>query len=91
LEFCTNEDKRAWDVGFFLCFLALRVRLIDKKEISKIFLETYQKQRRLNMQEITHIMDELKEYFPIFETILDIRQFTPEELFAEMFNSGLND
>lgn len=84
LEFCTSEDKRAWDVGFFLCFLALRLSGDVKREVKDLFLEGYQEKRDLNWSHVSGTAEELKAYLPIFRTILDIRQFTPEELFEEL-------
>lgn len=83
LEFCTREDKRGWDVGYFLCFLALRLPEDLKREVSEIFLENYQKERPLNLEDVQKTIVQLKEFLPVFQAVLDIRQFTPEELFRE--------
>jgi len=83
LEFCTREDKRGWDVGYFLCFLALRLPEDLKREVSEIFLENYQKERPLNLEDVKNTSLQLKEFLPVFQAVLDIRQFTPEELFEE--------
>lgn len=85
LEFCSRSDKRVWDVGFFLCFLALRLKGEIKKEISRIFIFSYQKERNLDFSGLAQIGRELKDYLAIFETILDMRQFTPEELFEQLW------
>lgn len=84
LEFCTREDKRVWDVGFFLCFLAIRLRRPLKKKIIELFLSAYRVCRPLNLTGVAETSKELREYLPVFQAILDIRQFTPEELFDEI-------
>jgi len=84
LEFCTRDDKIVWDVGFFICFLSLRLPSDIKKKARELFLGGYQKERRLNLAGVAETSSRLKEYLPIFQTILDIRQFTPEELFEEL-------
>lgn len=84
LEFCTRDDKIVWDVGFFLCFLALRLPGELKRRARELFLLSYQKERRLNLAAVAETGLQLKAYLPIFQTILDIRQFTPEELFEEL-------
>jgi len=84
LEFCTRQDKRVWDVGFFLCFLALRLTGSVKKLIQEIFLQNYQIERQLNLTEVAEIQHQMREYLPIFQTVLDLRQYTPEELLTEL-------
>lgn len=84
LEFCTREDKRGWDVGYFLCFLALRLPVDLKREAGEIFLEGYQRERRLNLDDVRKTSLQLKQFLPVFQAVLDIRQFTPEELFEEL-------
>lgn len=83
LEFCTREDKRSWDVGFFLCFLLIRLPDSVKREAREFFLLGYESLRRLNHEGITQAGQSLKDYMPVLKTILDFRQFTPEELFDE--------
>lgn len=86
-EFCTREDKRIWDVGFFLCFLAARLAGNLKNQVRQIFLESYQKERPLNRAAVEQMSQEWSEYLPLMQVILDIRQFTPEELFEELLIS----
>ncbi len=88
LEFCTREDKRIWDVGFFLCFLALRLPEEAKREAREIFISGYQSERELNLVGVSETGRQLKEYLPVFQTILDLRQFTPEELFEELVSDS---
>lgn len=84
LEYCTQEDKKIWDVGFFICFLAIRLPFELKTQARKTFLQHYQQVSDLNLAGLDHTAKLLEEYLPIFQTILDIRQFTPEELFEEL-------
>jgi len=84
LEFCTREDKRSWDVGFFLCFLVIRLPDNVKREAREFFLLGYESLRKLNHDGIAQAGQSLKEYLPVLKTILDFRQFTPEELFDEL-------
>jgi len=84
LEFCTRDDKRIWDVGFFLCFLTMGFSGEIKSEVKRLFVESYQWERQINLAEVDETNRELKEYLPIFQTILDIREFTPEELLEEL-------
>lgn len=86
LEFCTREDKRLWDIGFFLCLLVLGIPLALTKQIQEIFLWNYQKERKINLAGVKETSQGLKEYLPIFQTILDLRQFTPEELFEGLIS-----
>lgn len=86
LEFCSREDKRVWDVGFFLCFLAIDLHGELKNMGLRIFLESYQGERHMNLAGVQEVRDQLREYLPIFQAILDIRELTPEELFEELIN-----
>ena len=83
-EFCTREDKRIWDVGFFLCFLAARLAGNLKNQVSQIYLESYQAERPLNLAAVEQMRQEWAEYLPLMQVVLDIRQFTPEELFEKL-------
>jgi tRNA A-37 threonylcarbamoyl transferase component Bud32 len=85
-EYCSREDKRIWDVGFFLCFLALRVAGNLKNQVKQIFLESYQKEEPLNLAAMEQMSQEWIEYLALMQVILDIRQFTAEELFEELLN-----
>ena len=87
LEYCTADDKRAWDVGFFLCFLTLRLEEDIRKQVREIFLKSYQNARELNLSSVAHTSKELSEYLPVLQTILDIREFTPEELVEELITN----
>ncbi len=86
LEFCTRRDKRLWDVAFFMCFLSIRLPGELKMKAHKIFLTEYEKESGLNRAELDKIHARLDEYIPIFRTVLDLRQFKPEELLAELAN-----
>ena len=81
LEFCGRQDKRVWDIGFFLCFIAVRLSGAVRQEVRNIFLESYQKERKVDLAKVVETGRELQEYMPVFQAILDIRSFTPEELF----------
>ncbi|MFZ5802646.1 MAG: hypothetical protein ACOY3K_06025 [Candidatus Omnitrophota bacterium] len=84
LEFCTREDRRVWDVGFFLCFLAIRLPPRLKEEVRRLFLSDYCRERQIDLAGVSETGAQLKNYLPVFQMILDLRQFTPEELFAEL-------
>ena len=86
LEFCGRQDKRVWDIGFFLCFIAVRVSGTVRQEVRNIFLESYQKERQIDLTKVAETGVQLQEYMPIFQAILDIRSFTPEELFEGLIN-----
>lgn len=81
LEFCTRQDRRIWDVGFFICFIAIRLKGDVQRKARQIFLESYQYERKLDLAKLEKTHKLLEEYLPLFRTILEIRQFTPEELF----------
>ena len=87
LEFCSRQDKRSWDVGFFLCYLAARLPENLLKTIRSLFLQSYRQERQIDLAEIDDTSRELIEYLPIFRTILDIRRFTPEELFEGLITT----
>jgi len=87
LEFCGRQDKRVWDVGFFLCFIAIRLSGAVRQEVRNIFLESYQKERQVDLAQVTETGRELQEYMPIFQAVLDIRRFTPEELFEGLIST----
>ena len=76
-----------WDVGFFICFLALRLPEKLKKEAGMLFIRSYEEERGLNLSAVEETALALKEYLPIMQAILDIRQFTPEEIFEELLQS----
>lgn len=81
LEFCSRQDKRVWDIGFFLCFIAVRLSGAVRQETRAMFLESYQKERHVDLAKVAETGLQLQEYMPVFQAVLDIRSFTPEELF----------
>lgn len=87
LEFCTREDRRSWDVGFFLCFLMIRLPEHVKREAREFFLLGYESCRPLNHDGIAEAGRSLLEFMPVLKTILDFRQFTPEELLDELVSA----
>jgi tRNA A-37 threonylcarbamoyl transferase component Bud32 len=87
LEFCGRQDKRVWDIGFFLCFIAVRLSGAVRQEVRNIFLESYQKERQIDLAKVTETGRELQEYMPVFQAVLDIRSFTPEELFEGLIST----
>lgn len=87
LEFCGRQDKRTWDIGFFLCFLAIRLSGAIRQEVRNIFLESYQKERQIDLAQVTETGLQLQEYMPVFQAVLDIRRFTPEELFEGLIST----
>jgi tRNA A-37 threonylcarbamoyl transferase component Bud32 len=87
LEFCGRQDKRVWDIGFFLCFIAVRLSGAVRQEVRNIFLESYQKERQIDLAKVAETGLQLQEYMPVFQAILDIRRFTPEELFEGLITT----
>ncbi len=87
LEFCGRQDKRVWDIGFFLCFIAIRLSGAVRQEVRNIFLESYQKERQIDLAQVAETGHELQEYMPVFQAVLDIRRFTPEELFEGLIST----
>lgn len=87
LEFCGRQDKRVWDIGFFLCFIAVRLSGAVRQEVRNIFLESYQKERQIDLAKVAETGLQLQEYMPVFQAILDIRRFTPEELFEGLIST----
>jgi len=81
LEFCGRQDKRVWDIGFFLCFIAVRLSGSVRQEVRSLFLESYKNEHKIDLASVSEAGAQLQEYMPIFQAILDIRSFTPEELF----------
>ena len=87
LEFCGRQDKRVWDIGFFLCFLAVRLSGAVRQEVRNLFLESYKNEHRIDLALVTETGLQLQEYMPVFQAILDIRSFTPEELFEGLIST----
>ncbi|HNX69535.1 MAG TPA: hypothetical protein PLL75_06290 [Candidatus Omnitrophota bacterium] len=87
LEFCTRQDKRVWDVGFFLCYLAARLPEPVLRLVRNLFLESYRQELQLDLSKVEETGHELREYLPIFRAILDLRRFTPEELFEGLITT----
>ncbi len=87
LEFCTREDTRLWDIGFFLCFIAVRLTSSIRQTARDIFLENYKKEQPLDSAALDRTAETLQSYMPVFQAILDIRQFTPEELFEGLISA----
>lgn len=83
LEFCTREEWRLWDIGFFLCCLTLRLESPLKKRLKNCLIESYQKERHITLSQIRGTRRLLSKYLPVLTTILDLRQYTAEELFGE--------
>lgn len=86
LEFCTQADKRVWDVSFFLCFVSIRLPGGLKVRAQEIFLEEYRKESGAALKDLDAARDRLIEYIPVFQTVLDIRQFKPEEILPELMS-----
>jgi tRNA A-37 threonylcarbamoyl transferase component Bud32 len=82
LEYSTRDDKRMWDVGFFLAYLTAQVTEPMGSEAKMLFLQGYAKHHAINAAALTETGKLLDEYLPVFETILDLRQYTPEQLFG---------
>lgn len=87
LEFCGRQDKRVWDIGFFLCFLAVRLSDSVRQQVRNIFLESYRNEHRIDLAKVAEAGAQLQEYMPVFQAVLDIRRFTPEELFEGLISS----
>jgi len=87
LEFCGRQDKRVWDIGFFLCFIAVRLSGPVRHEVRALFLESYKKEHKIDLAQLAEAGLQLQEYMPVFQAILDIRRFTPEELFEGLLSS----
>jgi tRNA A-37 threonylcarbamoyl transferase component Bud32 len=83
-EFCTQQDRRVWDVGFFLSYIVARIPNHFRTIIRNLFLESYRAEKKLDVAGVAETRRQMKEYIPIIQTILDIRQFTPEELLEEI-------
>ena len=86
LEFCTQSDRQLWDVGFFLCFLSIRLPETLKAAAHEIFLKNYEKESGIVLTKLEETHARLRAYIPVFQTVLDLRQFTPEDLFSELLN-----
>ena len=84
LEFCTRRNYQIWDIAFFQTSLLIRLSGELAGQAKSIFLENYQNERRVNLPEIEKMEKKLERYTPVFLTILDLRQFTPEELLSEL-------
>lgn len=85
LEYCTREDKRAWDIGYFFCSLTTLLPETLAKEMKKVFLEGYRSHYEPDWIQVEETGRLLEEYLPFFRTILDIRKYSPEEVFEELF------
>lgn len=90
LEYCTRQDYQIWDVSFFICYFAARLPEELRRDIQKIFFRGYARERRFEDSDLDKIKHELWEYIPVLQVILDIRKFTPPELFGE-FVSWVSD
>ncbi|OGW82641.1 MAG: hypothetical protein A2Z83_07215 [Omnitrophica bacterium GWA2_52_8] len=86
LEFCTRADQRLWDVGFFLAFLTVRLKGTAAHDARRTFLESYGRYRASDLKAILNASGKLKEYIPVFQTILDLRELSPEELLNEILS-----
>lgn len=87
LEFCGRQDKRVWDIGFFLCFIAVRLSGAVRQEVRNLFLESYRNEHKIDLAKVAETGIQLQEYMPVFQAILDIRRFTPEELFEGLIST----
>lgn len=89
LEFCTQRDHRLWDAGFFICFLSIRMSEALKAEARSIFIRSYETASGIQLKKLNEVSNRLKDYIPVFQTILDVRQFKPEELLGELVNPAV--
>jgi hypothetical protein len=76
-----------WDIGFFLCFIAVRLSGAVRQEVRTLFLESYQNERQIDLAQVAETGRQLQEYMPVFQAVLDIRRFTPEELFEGLISA----
>jgi tRNA A-37 threonylcarbamoyl transferase component Bud32 len=84
LEYCTREDKRSWDAGFFLAFLLLRLSAPLRVLARTAFLDGYAERRAPDLRGIEETARKLQDYVPLLEIILDAREFTPEKFVEEL-------
>jgi len=87
LEFCGRQDKRVWDIGFFLCFIAVRLSGTVRHEARNLFFDSYRNEHKIDLAKVSETGAQLQEYMPVFQAILDIRRFTPEELFEGLIST----
>lgn len=83
-EFCTRQDKRVWDVGFFLSYIVARLSNPMRNLVRNIYMEGYRSENNIDVSGVAETRRKMKEYIPVIQTVLDIRQFTPEELLEEI-------
>ncbi len=83
LEFSSRWDHRVWDMGFFMCYMKARVPGPLGKTLRKLFLDSYEAENPVDWAGIAETDKLLKEYVPVFQCILALREFTAEELFEE--------
>lgn len=83
LEFSSRSDHRVWDVGFFLCYIKARMPGQLGRQVRKLLVESYESQHVLDWAGVTETNKQLREYVPVFQAILALREFTAEELFQE--------
>ncbi|MFA7000524.1 MAG: hypothetical protein WC352_00055 [Candidatus Omnitrophota bacterium] len=84
MEFCTRADYRVWDAAFFLISVIIRLPAQCVTAARAHFVEGYQSTRPIDWSQIDRLDHRLREYIPIFLTILDIRQFTAGGFFREL-------
>jgi tRNA A-37 threonylcarbamoyl transferase component Bud32 len=85
MEFCTRADYRVWDAAFFLMSVIIRLPENLVTAARNAFIEGYQSERPIDWHTIDRLDRQLKQYIPVFLTILDIRQFSPGGLFRELW------
>lgn len=87
LEFCSRQDNRAWDLAFFLGFSTVMLPQPEASHAVKAaFMEGYQKHYQPDWIDLKKKDELLAEFMPIFRTIMDLRDYTPDQLFAELFS-----
>ena len=79
-EYCTREDLCAWDLAFFLAFVAAQLSGTVELEARQLILDGYRSIRRVEPAMVLHRHEELRALLPVFQAILALRQCTPEEL-----------
>lgn len=84
MEFCTRADYRVWDAAFFLISVVIRLPEPCVQEARTIFIEGYRSVRNIDSHDLDRLDHKLKQYIPVFLTILDMRQFSPGGLWREM-------
>ena len=82
MEYSTRRDERDWDLRLFLAFVRAQLTGPLQEEVRRAILQGYWGRRYLLEAPPAEDPRALDDFRGVFQTILDLRRLTPEQMFG---------